>query len=199
VGLSAGLEHCVGELVELASHGFDRLQSVLDRARGSEHHPSAERCLRLARALTPELLPMIRDGARLEVYLQPCLRDARPEHFLFDEYRLSGLVDFGAMGIESVAADLARLSGEWFLGEDRLLSHALTAYEDVRPLNRSEVALLRSFEAAADLMIAGNWLRWIFLDHRRFQDPSAVARGISRGLLRLQRRAKSLKPPIIVW
>ena len=51
------------------------------------------------------------------IRLQPALRDARPEHFLFEDDRLSGLVDFGAMGVESVAADLARLIGEWFDGD----------------------------------------------------------------------------------
>jgi homoserine kinase type II len=198
VGPSPGLEHCIGELIELVSHGFDRLQSVLDQAGENECYSTAKRCLVLARAMTPELLSMIRDGARHGVALQPCLRDARPEHFLFNEDRLSGLVDFGAMGIESVAADLARLSGEWFPGDDHLLSQALASYAEVRPLNPSEGALLRSFEAAADLMIAGNWLRWNFLAHRRFEDPSALARGISRGLSRLERRATSMKSQMFV-
>ena len=45
--------------------------------------------------------------------MQPCLRDARPEHFLFVENVLTGLIDFGAMDFETVAGDLARLLGEW--------------------------------------------------------------------------------------
>ena len=52
------------------------------------------------------------------MFLQPCLRDARPEHFLFDGDQLSGLVDFGAMAVDSVVGDLARLIGEW-LDDDR--------------------------------------------------------------------------------
>jgi Ser/Thr protein kinase RdoA (MazF antagonist) len=182
------------ELEELASDGFDRLEALLDQASPSEHHVAGHRWLVLARATAPQLRVRLHDAARLKVPLQPCLRDARPEHFLFDRLRLTGLVDFGAMGIETVAADLARLIGEWFSGNDMFRTTALTAYEQVRPLDPSEAALVAPFEAAADLLIAGHWLRWHFLEHRRFDDPGAVARGIARGLDRLERLVERRKP-----
>ena len=80
------------------------------------------------------LEPLARVAA-LPVCVQPVLRDARPEHFLFEDGRLSGLVDFGAMGVDSVAADLARLIGDWFDGDRDLRREALAAYEAVRPLS----------------------------------------------------------------
>ena len=79
--------------------------------------------------------------------VQPCLRDARPEHFLFEGNRLSGLIDFGAMGFETVAADLARLLGEWLADYEPLRTEALAAYEQVRPLDPAEKALIAPFEA----------------------------------------------------
>jgi homoserine kinase type II len=123
------------------------------------------------------------------VALQPCLRDARPEHFLFSGDRVTGLVDFGAMAIESVAADLARLLSEW-VGPDRSArAEGLAAYTPIRPLDGFELALIDVFEDSAALLGAGRWVRWHFLEGRVFDDPSAVAGGIARGLDRLARRA----------
>jgi len=126
------------------------------------------------------------------------LRDVRPEHFLFEADRLSGLIDFGAMGIESVAADLARLIGEWFPDDHVLRALALAAYRQVRPLDASEAALIAALEATGDLLIAGHWLSWHYLDHRHFDDASAVARGVARGLHRLERLAERIRPSGLV-
>ena len=102
---------------------------------------------------------------------------------------MTGLVDFGAMAIETVAADLARLLGEW-IGPDRLdRAEALAAYASIRPLDAVELALIDVFEDSAALLGAGHWIRWHFLEARTFDDPSAVALGIARGLERLARRA----------
>jgi homoserine kinase type II len=189
VGRSPGLANCILELEELAARGYQALESALHRAPGSELRVAGFRWLALARATAPRLLPELHDAARLAVPLQPCLRDARPDHFLFLGNEVSGLVDFGAMGVESVAADLARLAGEWISDNQSLRALAFAAYEVIRPLDPSESALMAAFEAAADLLIAGHWLRWHFLEHRRFDDPMAVPQGVARGLGRLKRRA----------
>ncbi len=69
--------------------------------------------IRLARTVAPQVREPLRQASSRSVMLQPCLRDARPEHFLFEGDQLSGLVDFGAMAVDSVVGDLARLIGEW--------------------------------------------------------------------------------------
>jgi homoserine kinase type II len=189
VGRSPGLANCIVELEELAARDFQALESALHRAPGGELRVAGFHWLDLARTAAPLLLPGVHDAASLAVPLQPCLRDARPDHFLFLGNEVSGLVDFGAMGIESVAADLARLAGEWFSGNQSLRALAVAAYEVTRPLDPSESALIAAFEVAADLLIAGHWLRWHFLEHRRFDDPMAVPQGVARGLRRLERRA----------
>jgi homoserine kinase type II len=189
VGRSPGLAKCIVELEELAAQGYHTMESTLHQAPANELRDAGFRWLALARATAPRLLPGIHDAARLAVPLQPCLRDARPEHFLFQGNEVSGLVDFGAMGVETVAADLARLIGEWLADNEPLRALAVAAYEQIRPLEPSERALGAAFEAAADLLIAGHWLRWHFLDRRQFEDPMAVPQGIARGLKRLQRRA----------
>ncbi len=197
-GLSPGLCHRLRELRELESRGFDRLQTALAGC-PDQDQAAARQWLVLAKSAVPRLLPALGDAAQLLVSLQPCLRDARPNHFLFEGDRVTGLVDFGAMGFETVAADLARLCGEWLAGDRSLRGTALAAYEQVRPLDASEAALIGPFEDAADVLIAGHWLAWHFLERRRFGEPDAVRRGVARGLDRLERLAERLKPPGILF
>ena len=98
---------------------------------------------------------------------------------------MSGLVDFGAMGVESVAADLARLIGEWLDGDRAARREAIAAYSRIRPLDAAEARLIDVFETAAALLIGERWVRWHYVENRRFDDPHAVASGLARGLLRL--------------
>jgi homoserine kinase type II len=186
-GLSPGLNYRVRELEELAGGGLDRLCAALAPLPAGEHRDMGHRWAALARLAIPRVLLGLRDRSSLSVPLQPCLRDARPEHLLFDGDAFSGMVDFGAMGMETVAADLGRLFGEWFPAGTALRDEALAAYERIRPLDGSETALIAAFETAADLLIAGHWIRWRFLEARTFEDPQAVTRGIRRGLQRLER------------
>ncbi len=190
--VSPGLRHRVRELEELAGGGLDQLRAALSRSPEGEHRAMGERWASLAGKVVPRVLPGLRDRAALRVRLQPCLRDARPEHLLFEDGALSGLVDFGAMGIETVAADLARLFGDWLPAHPPLRALARSAYERIRPLGESEIALIAAFETAADVLIAGHWLRWWLIERRTFEDPQAVARGIARGLERLERLSARL-------
>lgn len=188
-GTSPGMTAAALELEALMSRDLDRLESALDGAPTGANLVAGRQWIALARALIPRHLPGLHDAARLRVRLQPCLRDARPEHFLFEGERLTGLVDYGAMGIETVAADLARLTGEWLEGDLLLQARAISVYQMIRPLDASERALVSAFEVAADLLIGAHWLRWRWLEPRRFEDPAAVSKGLDRGIRRLARRS----------
>ena len=91
------------------------------------------------------------------------------------------------MGVDCVVADLARLVGDWLEGDAAARAHALAAYERIRPLQPAEIPLLSAFESSADLLIGQRWLHWHYLDHRVFEDPLAVSKGLARGLKRLER------------
>jgi Ser/Thr protein kinase RdoA (MazF antagonist) len=189
VGPSPGLVMRLRETEALIRVGFDSLERALNGNPADPRREPARRWLALARAVAPRLIEPMRRASGCKLALQPCLRDARPDHLLFVGDRVTGLVDFGAMAIETVAADLARLLGEW-VGPDRIdRSEALAAYASIRPLDADELALIEVFEDSAALLGAGHWVRWHFLEARPFEDPSAVADGISRGLERLARRA----------
>ncbi|MCA1685109.1 MAG: phosphotransferase, partial [Planctomycetia bacterium] len=136
--------------------------------------------------VAPRVLDELAHAVGVETDGQPCLRDVRPEHLLFTDDRLTGLVDFGAAGVDTVAADLGRLASEW-LGPDRVLRSAgLGAYHAVRPIGPEEMALIEVFERSAALLGGSHWVRWHFVERRRFEDPGAVGRGLEKSLERLR-------------
>lgn len=168
--LVARLEELEGWIVG----GFAELASVVA---GDPHDPlraTAARWLDLARTLAPAVRDELRRDVGCSVRLQPCLRDVRAEHLLFQGDEVSGLIDYGAAGIDCVATDLARLMQEWRIEAPADRSEALTAYEAVRPLTDAEIRLIASFRRSATLLGGGHWARWGLIEHRTFESPGVV-------------------------
>jgi Ser/Thr protein kinase RdoA (MazF antagonist) len=190
-GHSPGLAARLAELDHLVGGGFDAMRVAIESAPTDVRRDTALRWIDLARQLTPAAIVRIRRASARRYRLQACLRDARPDHFLFEGDRLTGLIDFGAMGVDAVAGDLARLLTEW-VGTDRVArARALDAYASIRPLDDSESALIEAFETSSVLLSGGHWIRWHFLEGQVFEDPEAVDKGLTRGLDRLARLAVS--------
>ncbi|WP_406696115.1 phosphotransferase [Singulisphaera sp. Ch08] len=186
-GPSPGLGHRLEEIRALLRGGFDLLQAAVEGTAGDPARGHALRWLDVARRVTPRYQEHLKQAASMTCRLQPCLRDVRSDHLLFEGETLTGLIDFGAMRVDVVSGDLARLLAEW-VEEDRWArAEALNAYSAVRPLDSSEGVLIDAFDASAALLGVGHWVRWHFLEKRVFEDSNAVARGIERGLERLLR------------
>ncbi len=193
-GVSPGLGLRTETVRHLVDGGLDRLETAIQRRLDSprSHSAAALNWLTLARTLAPRMLDALKKASAVNIRLQPCLRDARPEHFLFEGDSLTGVVDFGAMGIDAVSGDLARLIGEWLGGDSTTRGRALEAYQGIRTLRPEEITLIDVFETSADLLIGERWVRWHYLENRRFDDPHAVANGLARGLRRIERLASHL-------
>lgn len=192
-GPSPGLAARREEVQRLVASGFDALQARVRERLGDPCYELALGWLTTARRLAPSVMTALR-GPLAALPLQPCLRDARPEHFLFAGEVVAGLIDFGAMDVETVGADLARLAGEWLpRGEcDSLRAAGLASYREVRPLEPAEESAAASFESLADVLMGERWVRWRFVDDRRFDDDRVFARGIGRGLERAMRLAREI-------
>lgn len=185
---SSGLRERVSTFEWWITEGFPRLDSTLRRAAPDPAVALAHEWLAGARRAAPAWLSEIRDAAGISIWCQPCLRDVRPEHFLLANARVTGLVDYGAMGVDSVAGDLARLLAEW-IGMDRALrGEALDAYAAIRPLTEEETLLIDAFERSGALLGAGRWASWYFLESRVFREPDAVVQGLRKGVDRLAQR-----------
>ena len=184
-GTSPGLQARLRELEGLNGGGFALLERVLRQNEADPLSGLAMQWVDAARRGAPMLLDALRRAVGVVVERQPCLRDVRPDHFLFSDDRVTGLVDFGAMGFDTVAADLARLASEWPGRDQALRSLGFDAYNALRSISPRETALIDVFERSAALLGAGHWVRWHFLERRTFEDPLAVQRGLEKGLRRL--------------
>lgn len=184
-GPSASLRIRASELHGLIHGGFEDMQAAVLRAPNDPSSEPALRWLGLARTLAPRFTHRVAAAASRSWNLQVCLRDVRPDHFLFEGERLTGVVDFGSMGFDRVEGDLARLLGEWVGDDRRARGDGLAAYSAVRRLDDASTSLIATFEIANALLGASHWIRWHFVDGRVFDDALAVGRGIERGIERL--------------
>ena len=139
----------------------------------------------LSRPQPGACLGLLARSARHEVELQPCIRDIWHDHVLYEGPRVSGLIDFGSMRPENVAADVARLLGSMAGDNEALWEAGLDAYQELRPLSPAEAELVRAFDRSTVLMAGLNWLDWVFRQGRQFEHPDAVLDRVDRIIPRL--------------
>ncbi len=106
--------------------------------------------------------------------LQPVIRDLRHDHLLFTEDRLTGLIDFDALQMETIAMDLTRCLGSIVPDDADRWDLALHAYSGVRPIQTLERELIGILDPINVVLSALNWIQWIVIDRRRFENKSAV-------------------------
>ena len=99
--------------------------------------------------------------------------------------RVSGVIDFGAIRLENVAADVSRLLGSMAGGDRQGWETGLAAYQAIRPLSPEEEALIEAFDQSSLLMAGIQWIEWIYVDDRQFEDWAAILTRIDRLLMRL--------------
>ncbi|MEM9187343.1 MAG: phosphotransferase, partial [Planctomycetota bacterium] len=177
-----------------ASPAIAERQSLVGDALGADWPALAERA---ALACEPLRAPLVTAGtligpvlkavrpklavvAGLATRLQPIVRDSRREHFLVTGDRVTGLVDFGAMTIDTPAVDHARLLGE-AAGDDPALWRLGIGASG---LDATQRRLVGPLDASGAALAACNWLRWT-RDGRPPDTPRlAWLVGRLRGILR---------------
>lgn len=182
---SPGAGERLTRLESLTAGGLNELRSAVDRGAWPELDRRAHELVTLVGPLLGKVEPMLRAAAALPVPLQPCIRDIWHAHVLFVGDEVSGLVDFGSMRPDSVAADVARLLGSMAADDAEAWRRGLEAYQSVRTLTPAELQLVTAFDRSLVLMGGLQWLEWIYLEGREFSHPSAVLARIDELLARL--------------
>lgn len=131
----------------------------------------------------PRLLQPWRDGT---LPMQPCLCDPWHDHWLFDGEQLTGLIDYGAVKVDVVAVDVARMLGSLVGSDAEGWQTALAAYRRFAPFSAEDEALARALDETGIVLSAANWLRWLYEEHRPFADRAAVARRLTELVVRLE-------------
>jgi homoserine kinase type II len=191
------------QIEALRAGGLAAIVAAVDNATHSLHGNSSRDWIAIV-DLARRLLPLYAQAEepvckslvaaeRRSVPLQPCVRDIWHDHVLFLENRVSGLIDFGAMRIDNVAGDVARLLGSFSFDDSKKKSDAeawekgLAAYEAVRRLSADERQLVGVFDHSTTLLAGINWLQWLFVERRTFADLAAVRVRLAAIVARLER------------
>ncbi|NIP84469.1 MAG: phosphotransferase [Planctomycetales bacterium] len=169
------------------SGDLERLVASLGGGTWPELEPLAERIVARFQAAGGALSARLQAAAEVAVPQQPCIRDVWDRHVLFQDDVVTGLIDFGAMQIDTVSTDIARLLGSLAADNPGDWQAGLDAYQQLRPLAPEEQQLIGVFDSSIVLLAGLNWLRWIYLENRQFPDKQAVFSRITTILARLER------------
>ncbi len=133
-----------------------------------------------------ELSDLLTSASDIKVDLQPCIRDIWHDHVFFTGNQVTGIIDFGAMRMESVAGDVARLLGSLTGGVPSEWEIGLAAYRERTGLSEANVRLAETWDQANAAMAGLQWVEWLFVEQRQFDDMTAVHRRMVEHLDRMR-------------
>jgi homoserine kinase type II len=185
LGRSPGIAARLAQLQQLLASGMERIEASVARQRRDWDHLAQRICQRF-RDLSPRVEPQLAAAATISGPLFPCLRDIWHDHVLFTGDDVTGIIDFGAARTESPAGDVARLVGSLVGDHAEGWRAALAMYAGVAsPLAADLYQLIRAFDASGVLLSGINWLNWLYVEERQFDDAAAVMRRMNEIVLRL--------------
>jgi homoserine kinase type II len=156
----------------------------LSQSLGNVQWPEFAQLARIFFAALPKYLPgaieRLAPLANVPLQIQPCLRDIWHDHVLFTGSRVTGIIDFGAVDIDTPATDVARLLGS-LVGDDAAGWRAgLDAYSAISPLSAEEETAVRALDASGTILAGCNWIRWIYVERREFEEPTRILNRFER-------------------
>jgi len=95
------------------------------------------------------------------------------------------------MQIDHVSVDLARLLGSLVADDQNQVRCALDAYCEKRPLSDPERQLVGLLDRTAIFLSGINWLEWICIERRVFEEPARVFSRLDELVLRIRRQTLS--------
>lgn len=148
--------------------------------------PVVERAWRVLPRAVEQVPHRLQNWSVVSSHVQPCLCDVWHDHLLFEDDRLTGLIDYGAVKSDHVAVDLARMLGSLVGNDPQGWCTGLAAYRRVAPLTEEEEVLAHVLDETGVVVGVANWLRWLYAEQRSFSDHAAVARRLTELLERLE-------------
>jgi len=175
-------------LQQLLSEGTEDMSSALRTAKWPELNRSARDFLTMLPKLLPHAIARLAPQANLRLPVQPCLRDIWHDHVLFTGDKVTGIIDFGAVDTDTPATDIARLLGS-LAGDDATgWRVGIEAYSTIRPLSADEELAARALDASGTILAGCNWLRWIYLENREFEEREKILERFRRIVARCAAR-----------
>ena len=170
---SPGMQDRARLLAQMIDQGLAQIRHHLAGCR-QELQARGLRVLEFADRYAGRQLATVKQEMNVPLVLQPCIRDIHAQHVLFHQSQVSGIIDFGAMNNDTVATDVARLLGSLAGDDQQSWQVGMAAYQDTRPLTEIEQRFVHCFDGANVLLSPLNWLRWLIVEGRHFDDESLV-------------------------
>ncbi|HEX5105379.1 MAG TPA: phosphotransferase [Pirellulaceae bacterium] len=164
----------------------DRLTSHLQPILGNELNARAPRLLELVRARGTEIGPAVLAAVDKPWFLQPSIRDIWHDHVLFSGDEVTGIVDFGAMNVDTPLTDIARLVGSLVADDAAARNFALDAYSEIRPLTDDDRQLIDLLDHSGTVLAGLNWLTWLYAERRDMGPIEPIIRRLHEILARLE-------------
>lgn len=176
-------------LQSLLSGGIHEIGCRVSRGAWPELEPIARCLLEKFPVAAPRVLRRLVTACAVVSPVHPCIRDIWHDHVLFQGEEVTGFVDFGALRTDHAAVDIARLLGSLVGDERESWRQGLAAYQQLRRLSPEELPLIEAADESNVLLSGLNWLRWIYVDGRQFDQRAEIIRRLEGLLARLQRLA----------
>ena len=164
----------ISRLRDLSIGGISKLSKATAREVWPELDPLAQRFLVTMPKLLPRAIARLEPLSNIPLPAQPCIRDIWHDHVLFTGDEVTGIIDFGAMDIDTRATDVARLLGS-LVGDDEAAWRAgMSAYTESRPLSADEQRAAKALDTSSTILAGCNWIQWICCEGRQFEDRARV-------------------------
>lgn len=183
---SPGLLNRLTMLERWQTKNMADVQVAVEHLQWPEFSSFAQSTLQLFPYLAKQIGDELRDGAHAPLRQHACLRDIHRDHIFLTGAFVSGVIDFGAVRVESPAGDLARLCGSLFENDHDRWDEFLASYEGQRPLSFEERRAIRLFDRSAALLTGLQWIEWLALERRSFPQTSAVLNRLDISLRRMR-------------
>jgi Ser/Thr protein kinase RdoA (MazF antagonist) len=189
----------LARLREIDGDGIKALSSAIDNTIWPELALLARRFLAALPRAVPPTIAKLEPLTTVPLPLQPCIRDIWHDHVLFTGSRVTGLIDFGTVSIDTPATDIARLLGSLVdatpvlvreeSGKDSsefgVWQDGLAAYATIRLLSQTELLAVAALDDAAPILAGCNWIRWIYTDGREFENRGQIVARFRRIISRI--------------
>lgn len=185
-GPAPAVTHRLARLRELKNGGIETLAHALTDKTWPDLVPLAREFAAELPRVVPLAIARLAPLADAPLPLQPCIRDIWRDHVLFDGVTVTGLVDFGAIQIDTPATDVARLLGSLVGDDANGWREGLAAYSAVRPLSDQESLAVFALDVAGTILAGCNWIRWIYVDGRQFPNEEQTISRFAQFLKRIR-------------
>jgi homoserine kinase type II len=184
VGLNA-IERHLARLGGVSPLRINQLARAVNDVPWPDLAPLARQFVAILTRTIPHAMAQLAPLSQVRPPLQPCLRDVWSDHILFTSSEVTGIIDFGAVDFDIPATDIARLLGSFAqLTVADIWTEGLAAYNEVRPISDTESRAAQALDSSGTILAGCNWIQWIYIDRRTFDDRLQIVERFRRILSR---------------